>query len=176
MLSFDDSKWLTLEAGYHVPVDLRPLLQRLETGSDPDSAWDALWGELHHQGDVGPGSYVAVPHLVRIHRVRNVADWNIYALIATIELARDSAHNPDVPEWARADYDAALSELGEIGREELPYATSPEAVRSILGILAIIYGVRVYGRVLAELTEDEVAELLGEREQDSARPSGPSRR
>jgi hypothetical protein len=88
MLGFDDARWLTLTAGYRVPVDLRPLLRRLESGSHVESAWEELWGELHHQGDVGPGSYVAVPHLVRIHRSRGVPDWNTYALVATIELAR----------------------------------------------------------------------------------------
>ena len=107
-------------------------------------------------------SFVVVPHLVSIHRARGVMEWNTYALVATIELARGRGRNPDVPEWARLDYEAALRELGEVGRAELPLATSSEAVRSVLAVLAITCGARVYGRVLAELTEDEVAELLGD--------------
>jgi hypothetical protein len=42
---------------------------------------------------------------------------------------------------------------------ELPRAREPEAVRSILAVLAIVHGARTYGRVLAEFTEDEVLEL-----------------
>lgn len=167
MLSLDDSRWPLFEAGYRVPVDIRPLLRALETGADAEIAWDALWGELHHQRDVGVGSYVAVPHLVRIHRARNVVDWNTYALVSTIELARSQGTNPDVPEWARDDYESALAELGELGLEELPRAKDAEAVRAILGILAITHGARIYGRVLSELSEDEVAELLAEREQST---------
>jgi hypothetical protein len=52
-------------------------------------------------GDVGEGSFVAIPHPVRIHRQRQVVDWNTYALAATVELARGVKTNPDVPEWAR---------------------------------------------------------------------------
>jgi len=37
---------------------------------------------------------VVVPHLVRIYRERRVLDWNTYAMVATIELARDSKKNP----------------------------------------------------------------------------------
>jgi hypothetical protein len=88
MLSFEDSRWNALTAGYRTPIDLRPILQRLESEQDAKQAWDELWQELYHQGDVGEGSFVAVPHLVRIHRLRGVSDWNTYALTATIELAR----------------------------------------------------------------------------------------
>ena len=163
MLSFDDNRWAGLEAGYRRPIDLRPLLKNLEVGDDPQAAWNMLWQELHHQGDIGLGSFVAVPHLVRIHRAREKVDWNTYALIATIELARGRGRNPEVPEWAADAYNTALLELGQIGLAELPRAADPETVRSILAVLAVVRGARTYGRVLVELTEDEVAELLGEQ-------------
>lgn len=160
MLSFDDARWATLEAGYHTRVDLRPFLRNLESARDPSSVWPLLWQELYHQGDVGVGSYVAVPHLVRIHRARGAVDWNTYALVAAIELARTKGRNPDVPDWARDAYDSAFRQLSETGLAEFPRADSPEAVRSILAVLAIAKGARIYGRVLSELTEDEAAALL----------------
>jgi len=159
MLNFDDSRWAQLTAGYRTPVDLRPLLRRLEDAADPKSAWADLWQELNHQGDVGPGSYVAVPHLVRIHVLRGKADWNTYALVATIELARGTRGNPDVLESDRFAYDAALRDLATVGLRELPTAADREAVRSILALLAIVHGARTYARVLVEFTEDEVLEL-----------------
>jgi hypothetical protein len=67
--------------------------------------------------------------------------------------------NPDVPDWSRAAYNQALRDLAQIGLEELPHAVDQETVRSILGLLAIVHGARIYGRILVEFTEDEVLEL-----------------
>lgn len=160
MLSLDDQRWTSLESGYRVRSDIRPLLRQLEHGEDRQAAWAALWEELFHQGDVGTSSYAAVPHLVRIHRDRGEGDWNTYALVASIELARVKGHNPDVPAWERESYSTAIQELAELGLRELPSAESPEAVRSILGILAIVYHARAHARALIEMSEDEVMEAL----------------
>jgi hypothetical protein len=159
MLSFEDQRWTGLKAGYRTPVDLRPLLQRLESGRDVEAAWHELWEKLYHQGDVGEGSFACVPHLVRIHRLRGAVDWNTYALVASIELVRGKDRNPDVPEWMRQAYDQSLRELAQIGLEQLPRASDQETVRSILAILAIVHGARTYGRILVEFTEDEVLEF-----------------
>jgi hypothetical protein len=159
MLSFEDPRWTGLTAGYRTPIDLRPLLRRLESDRDTKATWDDLWGELHHQGDVGEASFAAVPHLVRIHRLRGDRDWNTYAIVATIELARGKDRNPDVPEWTREAYDQALRDLAQLGLEELPRAADKKTVRSILSVLAIVHGARTYGRILVEFTEDEVLEL-----------------
>ena len=159
MLSFDDRRWETLKAGYRVPIDLRPLLRRLESETDVSPTWLEIWQELYHQGDVDEGSFAAIPHLVRIHRQRGVVDWNTYNLTAAVELARGTGRNPDVPDWTRESYENALRELGRLGLEELPRARDSEAVQSILGLLAIVHGARTYGRILSEFTEDEVLEL-----------------
>ena len=162
MLSFDDPRWTDLEAGYRTPIDLRPLLRQLETASDPQSAWDSLWEEMYHQGDVGAGSYVAVPHLVRIHLERGAVDWNTYALVASVEVARGVRDNPDVPDWARPDYEAALRQLATTGLAELPRAATPEATRSILAVVAIMFGARTHGRLLIEYSDEEAADLIGD--------------
>lgn len=160
MLSFDDQRWESLKAGYRVPIDLRPLLRRLETDEDTQPVWREIWQELHHQGDVGEGSFVAVPHLVRIHRQRNAVDWNTYAIAVTIELARGEDRNPDVPEWARQAYEDALYELGRIGLEELPRTTDDgETASSILAFLAVLHGARTYGRMMLEYSEEEILEF-----------------
>src|SRR5258707_15665763 len=118
MLSFDDKRWEGFKAGYRVLFDPRPLLQKLESGEDSATVWHKLWEELHHQGDVGEGSYASVPHLVRIYRKRGVLDWNTYAIVAIIELARGRGKNPDLPTWLEADYFSAIRELTEIGITE----------------------------------------------------------
>jgi hypothetical protein len=162
MLSYDDPRWDALEAGYRVPIDLRALLRRFERGDDLSATWDDLWQELFHQGDVGVGSFVAVPHLVRVYADRKEVDWNIYLLAATIELARAQNGNPDVPDWARQAYNDALNRLAGLATRELPSASNPETVRSMLGFLAVVYGARAAGGVLIDYTEDEIEQLLNE--------------
>jgi hypothetical protein len=116
MLSLDDPRWSEMEGGYRMPFDPRPLFAQLQANQDVKRVWDELWEGLHHQGDVGEVSYAAVPHLVRIHRERGAPDWNIYAIVATIELARDSARNPPIPPWLKPGYDHAIQELADLGR------------------------------------------------------------
>lgn len=159
MLDLDDVRWKTLTAGYRIPVDLRPLLAALESGTDRAAAWQDLWNELHHQGDIGVGSFVAVPHLVRIYRNDARCDWNVYALVAVIELARAVRNNPDVPDWVRSSYDDALRDLTRLALAEFPQTQDATTARAILGLLAVVHGARTYGRILIEFTEDEILEL-----------------
>jgi hypothetical protein len=83
MLSYHDQKWKDLKGGYKKPYDPIAALQKLERGEKVDEAWEELWNELHHQGDVGEASYAAVPHLVRIHKDKRNFDWNFYALVVS---------------------------------------------------------------------------------------------
>lgn len=53
MLGFSDPRWNQLECGYRVRYDPRPALAKLQSGVDVAAAWEVLWQELHHQGDVG---------------------------------------------------------------------------------------------------------------------------
>ena len=160
-MELSDPRWTDLNGGRRQPLDPRPALRRLEAGVDVSAAWGELWDGLHHQGDVGEASYAAVPHLVRIHQARGVRDWNIYALVATIDLARDRHRNPPVPAWLDAEYISAINGLAELALRELPHATHQLEVRSMLAVLAIWKGARTHGRALVGLSEDELLELDG---------------
>jgi hypothetical protein len=82
----NDQRWSGLRGGYGEPYDARNAIRRL---SENDvSAWDELWQELYHQGDVGEASYAALCALVRVHQAQAIPDWNIYAFAAAIEEAR----------------------------------------------------------------------------------------
>src|SRR5579859_5844119 len=106
-MNLDDSRWSRLLGGYRVPYDPRNALHTLERTDETNGAWEELWSGLYHQGDVGEASYAAVPHLVRIQISRGTADWNTYALVAVIEIARRAGHNPELPTNLRDDYQAA---------------------------------------------------------------------
>jgi len=159
MLSLDDNRWNNLAGGYRMKCDPRPLLAKLEREQNRETAWHELWEELHHQGDVGEASYASVPLLVRIHRKSGIADWNTYAIVAIIELARGKGNNPEVPKWLEEDYLRAIRELAEIGAGEIWRTEEPEAVRAILGVIAIAKGLRTHGRFLVEYSEDELLDI-----------------
>ena len=159
MLPLDDARWTQMFGGYRAPFDPRPLFRRLEKDATAKPAWDTLWNELHHQGDVGEASYAAIPHLVNIYRSHGGLDWNTYAIACTIELAREVAGNPPLPEWLAAGYRHAIDELARTALIQLPEAADQETVRSMLALVAIWKGARTYGRLLAEFGEDEVLEL-----------------
>jgi len=137
MLSFNDERWEHLTGGYKIPFDPRPCLRELENQQDTAAAWEELWEEVHHQGDVGDASYAAVPELVRIHRTGGAADWNLYGIVAIIELARTESQNPEVPEWLREDYFRSIQELAQMGTKDILSADEPETKRAILGVIAI---------------------------------------
>src|SRR5229473_4222271 len=150
MLNLDDSRWGDLRGGYKMRCDPRPLLEKLENGQNMEATWHELWDDLHHQGDVGEASYAAVPHLVRIYRNHGTPDWNTYAIVAVIELARDKGNNPAVPKWLEQGYFSAIQELATIGAAEVLGAKDPEALRAILGFIAIAKNLRTHGRFLVE--------------------------
>jgi len=159
MLSLDDNRWNNLTGGYRMKCDPRPLLAQLESEQNREMAWHELWEELHHQGDVGEASYASVPHLVRIHRTSGIVDWNTYAIVAIIELARGKGNNREVPTWLEEDYLRAIRELAEIGAAEIWRTDEPDTVRAILGVIAIAKGLRTHGRFLVEYSEDEMLDF-----------------
>jgi len=158
----NDFDWVKMQGGYRTPFDPRPLLAKLETEEDLESTWHSLWDELHHQGDVGEASFAAVPQLVRIYRHRDGLDWNPYAIVAIIELARKVGNNPDVPNWLQEEYFRSIRELAEIGARALFNANNPDLIRAILCVLAIERGLRTYARILVNYTEEEVATIAPE--------------
>jgi hypothetical protein len=150
MLSFDDKRWQNLEGGYREKFDPRPQLSKLLANNTTKLAWHELWEGLHHQGDVGEASYAAVPRLVRIYRELRNFDWNTYAIVGVIELARDDGKNPKVPKWLEKDYFQSIRDLAEIGATEVLRTKKPEEIRAILGILAIFAGARTHAKFLID--------------------------
>jgi len=154
----DDGRWAELCGGYRTPYDPRGAISRL-SGGDTKAAWAELWQELYHQGDVGEASYAAVPLLANMHEARGIADWNAYAIAATIEEARHTSQNPDVPNWLLDDYNGAWQKLQTLASADLPTATDAELVDSIIAVLSFGKGRISLGR-MAMLADDERTELL----------------
>jgi len=158
MLSLTDPMWQQLEGGYCMPYDASKALAQMERG---ESVWEELWNELHHQGDVGVASYAAVPHLVRISEAQGDRDWNLYALVATIEIDRHRK-NPVLPEWLEAAYGAAWDSLVNLALADLAGKPDELTLRSALSVVAIGRGDLRLGALLNHAETDEIAEYLEE--------------
>ncbi len=159
MLTLDDERWSNLRGGYRIPYDPRPQLRSLREESSREEAWETLWNELHHQGDVDTASYAAVPHLVAFYTESGQPDWNAYALVGCIEVERTRG-NPEVPDWLEPDYNAALSALAEQASQEVLSVSDLLIVRSALGLIALSRGLRLQGELLLFYDEDELADLI----------------
>src|SRR5205814_458810 len=107
-----------------------------------DAVWDELWQELHHQGDVGEASYATVPHLLAIHQERDIPDWQMYAILGTIERCRTERRNPQLPDWLQEAYWATWREITSLGCRDLARTKDETTVRAILGAIAYAKGLR----------------------------------
>ncbi|BAB50718.1 hypothetical protein [Mesorhizobium japonicum] len=160
MSILDDSRWSGLKGGYKVVYDPRPALQTLTVHYTSKSAWDELWNELHHQGDVGDASYAAVVELVRISKDHAPAYWGAYGLAATIEEARQlDDRNPPVPDWIEPHYRAAWRTLLHLALRDLATKIDDETANCALAVVALRRGSLSLAR-MAMCAEDERAEML----------------
>ncbi|HXC53842.1 MAG TPA: hypothetical protein VNU97_00970 [Rhizomicrobium sp.] len=159
-LDLNDPRWQTLEGGYREPYDPRDALRALEADSSAKEAWAELWDELHHQGDVGEASYAALPHIVRIHAASNKSHRDAYAIVAVIDGSRRNGRNPELPDYLRPSYEAAIQQLAKIGLHEIAGATDPALISSILAVIAIWKGHTALGAFAMNFDEDELQEIF----------------
>lgn len=159
MLELGDSRWKQLEGGYRIPYDAQPALLALADNKNDEEVWSELWENLHHQGDVGVASYAAVPQLVRIFG-DGQRNWQLYALIATIEVQRHKYGNPDLPLWLKEDYGKALGELLGFAAEDLLKESDDLFTRGILAAVAAAKGQYLRADLMIDLTDDELAEMV----------------
>jgi len=157
MLSLDDPRWETLSGGYRIPYNPTPALRRLESGED---VWDALWEDLHHQGDIGDASYAAVPHIVRIGKALPKRDWNFYGLVSVIETERHRKTNPQPLDWLAESNQSERQEMQELASQDLKVVNDQETIKSILGTLALAKGELQLGALLIYSDPSKIAEIL----------------
>lgn len=116
MIKLNDPKWKELKGGYGTPYDASIALKKLEETNhthDVDDILAELWDELHHQGNVGLSSYFAVPHLIRIAKVKEIINSSLLGLIAVIEVQRHKK-NPQIPKEYENAYLNSLNEIPEL--------------------------------------------------------------
>jgi len=163
MVDLNSSIWSSLEGGYKQPYDASVPLRKLEATNTPAevaAVYEELWNELHHQGDVGIASYLAVPHLVRIARTKMLFDWNLLGLCCTIEQQRHHEGNPALPVEFTTEYMAALSDLRQFVLENFKGEMNDELMRTALSALATCSGRITLGKAILEMSDDVLEEFL----------------
>ena len=161
-MPYDDPKWREMVGGYKIPYDPTRALKKLESGDDMDRAWEELWNELYHQGDLGEASYAVVPHLVRIHKENRNLDWNLYGFVSTVEIERKKTDNPAIPDWLEATYATALKDLLNVAFYDLMQSDDPLTIRLILAFIILAKGNRKFAALILDFDESELDEMFEE--------------
>ena len=118
--------------------------------------------ELHHQGDVGIASYLAVPHLAGIAKIRGFYNWNLLGICSTIEQQRHSGNNPVLPEQYFEYYMNGLNTLKEFVLENINKHTDDTTFRLALSTLAVCSGQTKLSKAIAELEPEIIDEFLAQ--------------
>lgn len=161
MIKLDDPIWGTLKGGYRTPYNASNRLRELENETiNSEEIWEEFWEELHHQGDVDIASYAVVPHLVRTCITRNLMDWNVFALVATIEECRLFGKNPPVPSWLESDYHLAIRKLAVFGAEKFSQDWPKELIQTFLAVAAFAKDSPNTGRMLIKFSDDEMGDVF----------------
>jgi hypothetical protein len=158
-----DKIWYHLDGGYKIRYNASIALRKLKEASRPDDfkgPFLDLWENLHHQGDVGLASYLAVPHIISICIEKKSFDWNFIGLCVTIENCRLNEHNPELPSEFENLYFDSLRLFEKYLLENFKNLHDRTALRLSLALFATLNGQPDLGKAIELLDEDEISALF----------------
>lgn len=158
-MNLTDEIWQDLEGGYKKPYDVSVPLRQLEQTNDSETIkniWEELWNELHHQGDVGIASYLAVPQLVRIGKSKNIFDLNLLGLCCVIEQQRHLGDNPTLPIEFQDYYNRGLMDLKQFVLDNMNRELDNTIYTIALSTLATCNGQTKLGKAIMEMEDKDL--------------------
>jgi hypothetical protein len=165
-MNLTDKIWQDLEGGYKLPYDVSVTLRELEETDDPErikKIWQNLWNELHHQGDVGLASYLAIPQLVRIAKLKELFDWNLLGLCSVIEQQRHFGNNPILPAEFQNYYALGLEDLKQFILDNLNRDLDDSTYIIALATFATCTGRPKLGKAIMELEDVKIIDEFLQR-------------
>jgi hypothetical protein len=158
-MELTDKIWKDLQGGYKIPYDVSIPLRKLEETKNPDAikkVFEELWDELHHQGDVGLASYLALPQLVRICKSKDLYDLNLLGLCCVIEQQRHLGENPTLPIEFQNYYNQGLKDLKQFVLDNLDKDLDNITTTFSLSALATCSGQIKLGKAIMELEDNDI--------------------
>ena len=162
MRTLDDVVWKNLTGGYHIPYDASIALKKLEDSSnekEEEIIWEELWDELHHQGDIGTASLLTIPQLIRIYKIKNRANYQLFAFITTIELARFN-NSVNLPDDFKDEYEQALDQIPDLVKLVKDQIWDSVLAASVLSTMAIWKKKYTMAELISELEDDDLTGYL----------------
>jgi len=164
-MELENKNWGLLEGGYKIPYDVSKPIRKLKDtagAKERQEIFDELWENLHHQGDVGVASYLAVPYLIDICIESKSLDWNFMGLCVTIENYRLNGENPELPIQYEDFYFSSLTKFEKYLSSNLKNINDRTAFRLALSLFATVNGQPGLGKAIEILDEDAVEEFLSQ--------------
>jgi hypothetical protein len=164
-MDLDNKIWSNVEGGYKIPYNASRPLRKLRDATQKDeieNIFAELWENLHHQGDVGLASYLAVPQLVSICIEKKSLDWNFIGLCVLIENSRIEEHNPQLPVEFQDLYFDSLVQFEKYLLLNFKSIADRDALRLTLALFATVNGQPGLGKAIENLDEDLLKEFLEE--------------
>jgi len=159
MIQLDDKRWKEFDGGYRIPYDASVPLIRLEQATTPkeiDAIFSELWNELHHQGDVGLASYFSLPHLIRIAKEKELFNFNVFGLVATIEIERHR-DNPPLPKEFETEYLQSLRDgIPELVKIGLAKTWDLTLASTVLSALAVSKGHLTMADAISKMEDEKL--------------------
>ncbi len=155
LLPLDDPRWGTYRSGYRVPFDAVPLIRKLLAYGATEEFWEEVWGDLHHQGDLGEASYAIIPYLVEHQSHQRRLDEQLCHYCAVVELARLEDGNPPIPPEIELAYADALKRLPVLCAERTSRGCSEATVMGVAAVTALAAGHRTLARAYLDFGRDD---------------------
>jgi hypothetical protein len=158
-MELTDNIWQELEGGYRTPYDVSIPLRKLEEIDDPEimkPIWEELWNELHHQGDVGIASYLAIPQIVKIGINKEIIDWNLLGICCVIEQQRILGDNPDLPKDFENYYANGLASLKILATNYLERELDKTTLIIALSTIALFSGQIKLSKAIMEFEDEDM--------------------
>jgi hypothetical protein len=164
LLPLDDPRWSSYRDGFNRRhYDSITLIRHLQASGTTQWFWDQLWGQLHHQGNIGEASYAVIPYLVEHARHAQKLDAQVVAFACVVEGGRLNAlerGNPVVPDELERSYDAAIRHLPLIALSKAPDTWDQHLVQYTASLIALTHGQPILAQAYEDLTVDEAMKWL----------------
>lgn len=162
-MNLEDPLWRELNGGYKIKYDASIALKKLEKADSVDivdAVFNELWDELHHQGDVGLASYLALPQLVRIAYQKELYNADFLGICCVIEQQRQLGRNPVLPAQFHNYYIDGLKKLNDFVIQNIRRKQDETTFRIALSALALCAGYAKLSKAIGELEADILDEFL----------------